>query len=182
MDVRHAATIDAPLAEAWPLLRDVRTVAECLPGAELREVEDGTECLGTLTVALGPTRVRFSGRASFVVSDDDNEIAIEASGADQRGRTKASAHVTVSAKAESSGLTHLEVVGNIEVVGALSRFAQTGGAHLAGQLLRDFSGCLTRRVESRGEVQESRQSEELHPARLTFRALLAWFKQLFRRQ
>jgi carbon monoxide dehydrogenase subunit G len=143
MEVKASTEIGVPLARSWPMLHDVTLVASCLPGARLLDGPDADgEYRGQLTVQFGPTRVSFAGRAALEYHDEARTVAIRARGQDARGRTRAVARVDVRADETSDGRTSLCVSGTIDVTGALERFAATGGARLADEMIRAFAANL----------------------------------------
>lgn len=177
MNIEHAVTVDAPLDRAWPLITDVFVVAACLPGASLEAGEDDVY-RGTLAVAFGPTTATFSGRAGFTVDEPAKQVVIDARGSDQGGRTRAAARVTVLATAPEAAHTRLELRGNIDVIGPLAAFAQTGGAHLAGELMQAFAGCLASRIGGESPAATAPQAP-IRPLTLWWRALLRWLRRRF---
>ena len=94
-DLSGATTIsrafDLPLApaQAWALLRSIATVVGCVPGASLTNL-DGDEAEGSLTVAVGPMRARFNGRAR-VTYDEAAQSGTLTGGADDTASRSAAA-------------------------------------------------------------------------------------------
>ncbi len=78
-----------PAATAWGLLRRVETVVGCVPGAALARL-DGDEAEGSLTVAIGPMRATFRGRAR-IEYDDAGLSGVLAGGADDAASRSAAA-------------------------------------------------------------------------------------------
>lgn len=137
MDLSEAFKVDAPISAVLPLLRDVSAVAECLPGADLRD-RDGDTYQGTITVKFGPTKVTFAGQAEITYPPDGDSVSIVAMGRDSRGASRASAEVLVTAR-EAAMETAIEIGGNVEVLGPLAQFARTGGVFVTRQLLKEFA-------------------------------------------
>ena len=53
--------IPAPVASAWICLQDIKSVAACMPGAEITEQIDERNYKGIVKVKLGPAAVSFKG-------------------------------------------------------------------------------------------------------------------------
>ncbi len=87
-DLSGAATLTRqldlamPAEAAWALLRDVRTVVACVPGATLTQL-DGDEVEGNLAVAIGPMRATFGGRARVTYDDAARSGALTGGADDQ---------------------------------------------------------------------------------------------------
>jgi carbon monoxide dehydrogenase subunit G len=149
VNVSQTLTLPDAVDRVWPLLNDPAVVASCLPGAELDEssLDEGGTYAGAMTVAFGPTRVRFAGRVDIRADDVDHVIHIEASGQDGPGRSRASASGTVSVTGADHATT-VAIDGRIRVVGPLATFAEAGGAVVAAQVIESFSACLCQRLSS----------------------------------
>ena len=52
--------LDVDAARAWAVLRDVRTVAGCMPGATLTEQVDDAHYRGSVKVKVGPASAAFA--------------------------------------------------------------------------------------------------------------------------
>ena len=77
-----------PAEAAWRLLRSVETVVGCVPGATLTQV-DGDEVAGGLSVAIGPMRATFRGRAR--VAYDEAALSGSLIGVAEDGATRSAA-------------------------------------------------------------------------------------------
>ncbi len=161
MDIDEQTTIDVPLDRAWPSVQDPEVVASCLPGAHLEEGpnEDG-EYQGRLDVRFGPTRASFAGRVSLETDDAAHSIQIRGRGQDRRGMNRASVDVTVGLEDADARATRLRVAGTINIVGPLERFAATGGAHLAGELMEQFAHNLANHVRDADGHEPEQPAED----------------------
>jgi carbon-monoxide dehydrogenase small subunit len=94
-DLSSATSLSRELAlsmsadSAWALLRDIRTVVTCVPGAALTRLA-GDEAEGSLTVSVGPMRAKFGGRAR-ITYDDAARTGSLTGGADDKGTRSAAA-------------------------------------------------------------------------------------------
>ena len=138
LDKRYPLTVDVD--RAWLVLRDVRSVAGCMPGAELTEQVDASHYKGTVKVKVGPTNASFGGDVEVLETDAAaRRIRLNAKGAD-RGGSSASMDLTASVEAGAAGQSVLVGSANVIVNG---KFAQFGG-RLMGQvsdmILAQFAG------------------------------------------
>jgi carbon-monoxide dehydrogenase small subunit len=129
--------IAAPVDVVWPVLSDAHRVAPCLPGAELTEEFGDDRYAGRAVVALGPVRLRFSGRAQVVERDAErHRITLHASGSDAGGST--SIRITVSATAEEGG-TVLLAVADVYLSGRIAQFGRALAGDVGRQLFEQFA-------------------------------------------
>lgn len=197
-EVSEQTRIPAPLARVWPLLSDPAAVAACIPGAELApESGDGT-WRGTIRVRFGPTVAVFRGEAVLDYDHAAHRCTIEGRGVDGRGASRALSAGTVVASAEGEE-TLLAVEGRFSVSGPLETFANAGGVHVARAILAEFASNMARMVAEHAPAAPEAAvtaetgaaappapatpppARELSGFRLAWRALLSWFRSLFRK-
>jgi uncharacterized protein len=160
MKLEHSFQVSAPLERVWDALIDVERVAPCLPGAEITEAgEDGTY-RGTFSVRLGPTTAAYRGQLAMEEVDAAAHRAVmRATGQDKRGQGSAKATI-VSTMREEGGATTVEVETDLTITGRLARFGRGGMIEdVSNRLLRDFSDCLQKTIETAEATPEAAASE-----------------------
>jgi uncharacterized protein len=160
MKLEHSFQVAAPLDRVWEALIDVERVAPCLPGAEVTEAgEDGTY-RGTFSVRLGPTTAAYRGELAMEEVDADAHRAVmRATGQDKRGQGSAKATI-VSTMREEGGATAVDVETDFTITGRLARFGRGGMIQdVSNRLLRDFSDCLQKTIETWEATPEAAASE-----------------------
>jgi uncharacterized protein len=160
MKLEHSFQVAAPLDRVWEALIDVERVAPCLPGAEITEAgEDGTY-RGTFSVRLGPTTAAYRGELAMEEVDAEAHRAVmRATGQDKRGQGSAKATI-VSRMREEGGATTVDVETDFTITGRLARFGRGGMIQdVSNRLLRDFSDCLQKMIETAEATPEAAASE-----------------------
>ena len=202
MKLEHSFDVKAPLDRVWQALVDVERVAPCLPGAEITEAGDDGSYRGTFTVKLGPTTASYRGELAMEEVDEQAHRAVmRASGSDKRGQGSAKARI-VNVMRQEGELTRVEVVTDFTITGRLARFGRGGMIQdVSNRLLRDFSECLQKTIESAepGADETPAENAQTAPAptqaarpaprqakpvgglSLLFRALIDRLKRLFGR-
>ncbi len=110
---------------AWQVLRDVRAVADCMPGASITEQVDEKRYKGAVKVRIGPANAQFGGEIEVLGLDEQSRrIQLLGKGADRGGST-ASMNLTATIEpGASAGESVLVGVADVVVNG---KFAQFGG-------------------------------------------------------
>jgi uncharacterized protein len=123
--------LDVGAAQAWQVLRNVKAVAECMPGAAITEQVDATHYKGSVKVKVGPASAAFAGDIEVLALDEAAmKLQLLGKGADRGGST-ASMDLTATVEAgESPGTSVLVGAAAVIVNG---KFAQFGG-RLMGQV------------------------------------------------
>ena len=89
--------IDAPIGSAWELLQDIKSVAECMPGAAITEQIDDSNFKGTVKVKLGPTTASFKGDIEIKGLDAaSRQLQRYGKGTDVRGTSSAAMDLTAT--------------------------------------------------------------------------------------
>ncbi|MEA2331865.1 MAG: uncharacterized protein QOH58_2003 [Thermoleophilaceae bacterium] len=191
MNLQHSFEVKAPLERVWEALIDVQRVAPCLPGAEITEAgEDGTY-RGSFSVRLGPTTAAYRGELSMAEVDEAaHRVVMRASGQDKRGQGSAKATI-VSTMREEGGATRVDTETDFTITGRLARFGRGGMIEdVSNRLLRDFSDCLQRTIETSEPTSDTTAAEPAAPPAakpvggfsLMLRALLDRIRRAFRRE
>src|SRR3954464_15821244 len=103
MELSNQFTVDVPVDRAWAVLTDLPTIAPCMPGAQLQEVE-GEEYRGIVKVKVGPITAQYKGKATFVERDEPGrKLVLLAEGRDTRGQGNATATITATLEPAGDG-------------------------------------------------------------------------------
>jgi uncharacterized protein len=138
LDKRYPLAVDT--ARAWRMLRDVKAVAGCMPGAAITEQIDATHYKGNVKVKVGPANAAFAGDIEVLALDEAAmRLQLLGKGAD-RGGSSASMDLTATVEpGESPGSSVLAGQAAVIVNG---KFAQFGGrlmVQVSDMLLAQFA-------------------------------------------
>ncbi len=161
LNLSNSFRIAAPVAEAWDVLQDFPMVARCMPGAELHEVR-GDELLGSITVRLGPMKIKYEGVATVVERDSSlRRIVSEGSARDRRGGGTAKATVSATLVNDGSG-TVVNVDTELAITGRPAQMGQGLIQDVAGQVINQFADRLQAELSGTrdGELTGSSESED----------------------
>jgi uncharacterized protein len=138
LEKRYPLEVDA--ARAWLVLRDVKAVAECMPGAAITEQVDATHFKGSVKVKVGPANAAFAGDIEVLGLDEaTHTLQLLGKGAD-RGGSSASMNLAATVEAGDTAGTSV-LVGVAEVI-VNGKFAQFGGrlmVQVSDMLLAQFA-------------------------------------------
>ena len=117
--------MDASPAQVWAVLRDVRAVAGCMPGATITDQLDATHYKGAVKVKVGPALAAFAGDIEVLAVDEAaHRTQLLGKGADKSGSTAA---MNLNAHVEASETPGQSVLVGEAVVTVNGKFAQFGG-------------------------------------------------------
>ena len=149
MQIQERFTVAAPPDRVWRFLVDPSRVVTCLPGAALTESsEDGRTHSGTVTVKAGPITVSYKGTAEFAEVDDEGRyLRMEA-----KGQEKVSMTMESRVQEHESG-TEVVVDADVKLTGKLVSFGRGMMDAVAQEILKDFTGCLSGKLEGEGGAE-----------------------------
>jgi uncharacterized protein len=164
MKLEQSFDVKAPIDVVWETLVDVERVAPCLPGAKITGAEDGVY-QGDFQVKVGPTTASYRGSLEMKELDQASHTAtMAARGQDKRGQGSANATI-VSKLSETAEGTHVDVVTDFTITGALARFGRGGMMQdIANRLMRDFASCLEKRIGSSEQPTRPMSADEIADA------------------
>lgn len=138
LEKRYPLAVDAE--RAWQVLRDVKAVAACMPGAAITEQVGDTHYKGSVKVKVGPANAAFAGDIEVLGLDPANRtLQLLGKGAD-RGGSSASMQLRAAIEAgDTPGSSVL--LGQADVI-VNGKFAQFGGrlmVQVSDMLLAQFA-------------------------------------------
>lgn len=145
MELSHTFTVPAPVEETWAAFEDIRSVAECFPGATVTSV-DGDEFSGACKVKLGPIALTYNGSGRFVEKDEAaHRFVVDAKGKDRRGNGTAGALVTATFTGAGDS-TDVLVLTDLAITGKPAQFGRGVIQDVSDKLLQQFVDCLQKKV------------------------------------
>lgn len=182
MKITQQITVARDPEAVWAFFQDVPSVAECLPGAELKTVnEDGTYD-GQLSVKLGPMTASFEGTATVVPDADSKSATIEGKGVDKRGGSRGQVKMNyVVNQAETGSMVDIDA--DVTLSGPAAQFGRTGLINeISKRLIEDFANCLEGKLSAETvEEASSIKAQDVKGISLFLASLWSWFMGLFRK-
>ncbi|MEE9160147.1 MAG: SRPBCC family protein [Gammaproteobacteria bacterium] len=183
--------IEGSAQAAWECLQDIKSVAECMPGAEITEQIDESHYKGQVKLKIGPATAAFKGTIEIKgINPNTRELKLLGKGADLKGTSSASMELTAMIREVDA--RHCELVGNSEVVvnGKMASFGGRMMGQVSDQILKQFAGNFADRVIAKGEgaaareaaSKVSQQPKELNAFAILCKLIVGYFKNLFGRK
>jgi uncharacterized protein len=147
IELDHSFTVPVPPDQAWDVLLDVETIAPCMPGATVDEV-DGDVVNGRIKVKVGPVSLTYKGTAKFTERNPETRVVVvEAAGKETRGSGTASATVRASLAPEASGTgTEVTMHTTMNVTGRPAQFGRGVMVEVGGKLVEQFAANLAKLI------------------------------------
>lgn len=164
----------------WEFFQDVPAVAQCLPGAELQNVNEDGSYTGQLSVKLGPMTAAFEGQAIVTPDPASKTATIEGKGVDKRGGSRGQVKLNYSISGSETGST-VDIDADISLSGPAAQFGRTGLINeISKRLIGDFVQCLEGKLSAETEeAAEEIKAREVRGISLFFASLWSWIKGLF---
>lgn|SRR5690606_5978450 len=184
MKIEHEFTVDRPLDEVWEFFQDVPAVADCLPGAELKEDKGDNVYAGLVSVKLGPMTAAFEGEATITPDPEARSATISGKGVDKRGGSRGQVKVDYALSAADGGGTRVNIDADVMLSGPAAQFGRTGLINeISKRLIGDFVACLEAKLGAATPVEAAavQSSKQVNGLALFFSGLWSWLKKLFSR-
>jgi uncharacterized protein len=151
--IEETFQVQAPASRVWEFLVDPAQVVQCLPGAELVEVQDESSFLGRVKVKVGPVSTSYKGKASFIERDDANRrVKMQGSGQETTGSGSAKMTMTSEVVELPDGTAEVRVHADLEVVGRIVQFGRGMIEEVNRQLFKQFVECTRARLAQPAEA------------------------------
>jgi uncharacterized protein len=187
VELRNEFSLPADPEEAYRFLLDLERVAPCIPGGEIGSESPDGSYPATITVKLGPMRLRYEGTLRIAERDDAARQAVLAAEArEARGQGTAKARMTMSASGESDGaLSKVHVITDMELSGRAAQMGRGLIDDVARRLVAEMASCLestfVARAAEAGEAAPASTTagKPLAAGGLFFSVLWSRLKRLF---
>jgi carbon monoxide dehydrogenase subunit G len=195
LKVRESFRVGVPPARVWEFLIDPAQVVQCLPGAELTEMQDGRSYRGRVKVKVGPISTMYEGTATLTEVDDHaHRMQMVGEGRESGGAGTARMTMVGVVVADPAGGSRIDVDATIDIAGRVMQFGGGLIESVSRQLFRQFADAARATLERREAASKGVESEapppqapaavpprELQVIPLLFRAIADWLRRLFRR-
>ena len=182
--IKHDFEAAQSLDTVWDFFGDIPQVAACLPGAELTDEIGEDHYKGTVAIRLGPIKLEFDGEAKIKERNDvDKAIAVDAAGADKKGRGQAALQLNAGLTPSPRG-TNVNIALDLQLSGAAAQYGRGMIADVTTVLLGDFATNMENRLEAIQKGLDPDQAASLKPASglvIGLRALRMALVRVFRR-
>ncbi|MFI5012371.1 MAG: 2Fe-2S iron-sulfur cluster-binding protein [Hyphomicrobiales bacterium] len=139
----RSIAVACPEDRLWATLQDIEGVARCLPGATLEETGPGGQVAGAFTVAIGPMRASFRGRAVVRFDAASRAGEVRGNGSDGSSRSRAEGAIRFSARPETGNRSRLDLDITYKLQGPLAQFGRPAlVAEVIDRLLARFASNL----------------------------------------
>ncbi len=185
MKIQHDFTVERPMEDVWEFFQDVAAVADCLPGAELREDKGDNVYTGVVSVKLGPMTAVFEGEATITPDLDARSASISGKGVDKRGGSRGQVGVTYVLTGGEPGGTRVDIDADVMLSGPAAQFGRTGLVNeISKRLIGEFVECLEGKLAAttKEEAAEVRADSDVNGLALFFSSLWSWLKRLLSRE
>src|SRR5689334_13399343 len=162
--IEETFELHAPVDRTWRYLVDPRQVVNCLPGAELTEVQSDETFLGKVKVKVGPITAAYDGRVTITGRDDAaHVVSMVGEGRERSGAGSAKMTMTSRLTPISSNATQVQVVADVDIVGKAAQFGRGMIESVNKQLFTQFIQCLRGTLEATVPDEEPAFSMEAPP-------------------
>jgi carbon monoxide dehydrogenase subunit G len=139
VDLEKQFPVETSSADAWSLLRDVPSVAACMPGAEVTEQVDDTHYKGKVKSKIGPATMSFAGTVEVLGIDEaKRELKLLAKGQDTKGTSSAQMDLTAWITEADGGDSALQGQAKVTVNGKVASLGGRMMTQVADQILNQF--------------------------------------------
>src|SRR5262245_33594885 len=152
-----------------------------MPGASLERVVDERTWEVLQRVKLGPISLQFRSEVrQEELSEADRRAVLVVKAKEARGRGGADA--TIESRLEPAGAgTHVAIVTELELRGAVAQYGRPVVGSVAGELTRQFAACLAARLRPEQPPEPPAQPQAVGGLRLALRAIVTALTRPFRR-
>jgi carbon monoxide dehydrogenase subunit G len=158
--------IDSSEAEAWELLQNISSVAECMPGARIVNALDETHYKGEVKTKIGPASMIFNGDIEVIELDSQkHEMHLLGKGQDKKGSSTAEMDLTAYVVPIDESHSELHGVATVTVNGKVASLGGRMMNQVADQILEQFGkNFVDNVIRAKQTISEAQAANDEHPA------------------
>jgi carbon-monoxide dehydrogenase small subunit len=146
----RSLAVASPVDRLWATLQDIGSVARCLPGATLDEIGTDGQVAGAFSVAIGPVRASFQGKATVRFDAESRRGEVRGEGGDRLSRSHVEGAIRFSAAPEGGGRSRLALDIAYKLQGPLAQFGRPAlVADVVDRLLASFAANIAAASEGK---------------------------------
>jgi carbon monoxide dehydrogenase subunit G len=115
--------INATPEEIWSLVEDLPTLATCIPGLEMFEMQDQRHFTSVVSIKVGPVQPRFRLSSTLTDLDPPHSLSVTSAGSDPALNSRVSQHQSVRLRPADGG-TEVSIDLNLQISGRIATFGQ----------------------------------------------------------
>lgn len=177
--ISQSVEIDLPPDEAWAVMRDLKTAASCIPGAEVVSLTEH-EVTGKMHMALGPIRAHFNGDGTYEMNDERREGWMTVGGRDALTGSTATGRIIWTVRQNGESGSVIDVGLAWKLTGALAQFGRGGIVIETVRRLASMFGENLEQLLREGALTE-RKNAPVGLRSLIWPVIKSWVAGLFRR-
>lgn len=142
MRFEHEIEPGASREALWNLLRDFKSVVQCLPGVESVEEVDATTYQGSMRVRVGPMGLTLSGTVELDHDESRGLWKMAVQARDRRVGGGARATIETAITGDERGTVGLRVSSDVQLMGRLGELGQPLIRRKADSMFKEFAENL----------------------------------------
>jgi carbon monoxide dehydrogenase subunit G len=191
VELNKVYPVAASANAAWIFLQDIKSVASCMPGAEITEQVDATHFKGMVKIKVGPAVATFKGDIEVKdIDTEKKELILLGKGGDTRGTSSASMQLTASIRETANGQCELVGQSEVTVNGKMASFGGRMMDSISERILQQFADNFANNVIAMGEGSDAETAaakvaeapKELNGLAIVWNLIADFFKKLFSRE
>lgn len=193
IEIQEHFEVDAEPSAVFGLLLDPQRIVDCLPGAQLEQIESERAFLGNVKVKVGTVTILYRGRIDLTEVDPVARTVRAVGEAREKGGA-GKVKLSLEGRVEpSSGGSRVRVDANVQLAGRIVRFGRGLIDAVAKQIFREFAEAVQSRFQGAGGPAASSSApvssasgsgataRPLAALPLLLRALWSWLRDRLRR-
>jgi carbon monoxide dehydrogenase subunit G len=145
--IEKSFQVSEPADQVWKVISDPRSVAGCVPGAQITEAVDEKTYKGVIKIKLGASVTDYKGEAHIERLDNQaQEIEMIGKGQDVRGKGGATMKLTAKVRALPEGGTEVATISELNIIGILAQMGSRMIQEVANQIFEEFTKNLRRQL------------------------------------
>lgn len=170
LEIKESFEVAAPIDKVWAFINDPENVVACMPGANLKEIVDANQFIGTVKLKIGAVSAQYQGTITYAERDEAAHVVkMLAAGNERGGGTVSGTILTRLEPLASGGSTRIECESSVDLTGKIVQVGRGMIEGVSAQIIKKYVGNVRALLEasSGGAAAGAQDGADASPAQAT---------------
>jgi carbon monoxide dehydrogenase subunit G len=149
LEIKESFEVAAPIDKVWAFINDPENVVACMPGANLKEIVDANQFIGTVKLKIGAVSAQYQGTITYAERDEAAHVVkMLAAGNERGGGTVSGTILTRLEPLASGGSTRIECESSVDLTGKIVQVGRGMIEGVSAQIIKKYVGNVRALLEA----------------------------------
>ncbi len=149
LEIKESFEVAAPIDTVWAFINDPDKVVACMPGANLKEIVDANQFIGTVKLKIGAVSAQYQGTITYADRDEAAHLVKMLAAGNERGGGTVSGTILTRLEPLASGSsTRVECESSVDLTGKIVQVGRGMIEGVSAQIIKKYVANMRALLEA----------------------------------